>query len=105
VSDTEVGLPFLVSPVGIMLYGNASFMGVPWETIVKRFRTREQTPSATLKQVAERFLTFLASPELFSDAHIKSWLEIHLSEVTAEVRRFVEAQLSESQGLNRQTIL
>jgi len=25
-------------PVGIMIYGNASFMGVPWETIIKIYR-------------------------------------------------------------------
>jgi len=26
-------------PVGIMVYGSAIFMGVPWETIIKVFRT------------------------------------------------------------------
>ena len=26
-------------PVGIMVYGNASFMGVPWETVIKLFRS------------------------------------------------------------------
>ena len=25
-------------PIGIMIYGNAEFMGVPWETIIKFFR-------------------------------------------------------------------
>jgi hypothetical protein len=25
-------------PVGIMVYGDADFMGVPWETLVKLFR-------------------------------------------------------------------
>jgi hypothetical protein len=27
-----------VHPVGIMIYGNAEFMGFPWETIVKQYR-------------------------------------------------------------------
>jgi hypothetical protein len=25
-------------PVGIMVYGNATFMGIPWETIIKNYR-------------------------------------------------------------------
>lgn len=27
-------------PVGVMFYGNADFMGIPWETIIKIFRKR-----------------------------------------------------------------
>jgi len=27
------------APVGIMVYGSASFLGVPWETIIKSYRT------------------------------------------------------------------
>ena len=27
-------------PVGIMVYGNAIFMGVPWETIIKIYRNK-----------------------------------------------------------------
>ena len=27
-------------PVGIMVYGNASFMAVPWETVIKTYRAQ-----------------------------------------------------------------
>ena len=27
-------------PVGVMIYGSASLMGVPWETIIKIYRDR-----------------------------------------------------------------
>jgi hypothetical protein len=27
-------------PVGIMIYGNAEMMGIPWETIIKIYRAR-----------------------------------------------------------------
>ena len=27
-------------PVGIMVYGNAVFMGIPWENIIKTYRSR-----------------------------------------------------------------
>src|SRR5262245_38355492 len=28
------------APIGIMVYGNANFVGVPWETIIKAYRSR-----------------------------------------------------------------
>jgi len=27
-------------PVGIMVFGNAEFMGIPWETIIKFYRSK-----------------------------------------------------------------
>jgi hypothetical protein len=27
-------------PVGIMVFGNAEFMGVPWETVIKIYRAK-----------------------------------------------------------------
>lgn len=47
-------------PVGIMVYGNASFMGVPWETVIKMYRSRlgeQHFPS--LRLYADDFLSFL----------------------------------------------
>jgi hypothetical protein len=28
------------APVGVMIYGNADFVGIPWETIVKEYRRK-----------------------------------------------------------------
>lgn len=56
-------------PVGIMVYGNAEFMGVDWETIVKIYR-RElgDTCYSTLREHAYKFLEFLASKlDLFDE--------------------------------------
>lgn len=30
-----------VAPVGVMIYGNAEFMGYPWETIIKLYREQK----------------------------------------------------------------
>lgn len=47
-------------PVGIMIYGSASFMGVPWETIIKIYRKRlGDKEFATLKEYADDFISFL----------------------------------------------
>ncbi|MDE0632431.1 MAG: hypothetical protein OXH73_13105 [Caldilineaceae bacterium] len=55
-------------PVGIMVYGNANFMGVPWETIIKIYRKRlEQKTFKTVGEYAEDFLSFLRKEEAFSE--------------------------------------
>lgn len=44
------------APVGMMIYDNADFMAVPWETIIKRFREKLGTDRcATLDEYATRF--------------------------------------------------
>lgn len=46
------------APVGIMVFGNANFVGIPWETVVKEFR-RELADSRfdQLEQYADRFFS------------------------------------------------
>jgi hypothetical protein len=49
-------------PIGVMFYGAAEFMEVPWETIVKAYRTAIQAkPFDTLEEYAQDFLAFLES--------------------------------------------
>jgi hypothetical protein len=37
-------------PVGVMIFGNAEILGVPWQVIIKEFRKKElgKTPYPTL---------------------------------------------------------
>lgn len=54
-------------PVGVMTYGNANFMGIPWETIIKVYRSKlGQRTFKTLSGYAENFLAFLRADDLFS---------------------------------------
>ena len=51
-------------PVGIMVYGNANFMGVPWETIIKMYRNRlGQQSFKTVNDYTKNFLSFLREEE------------------------------------------
>lgn len=51
-------------PVGIMFYGAAQFMGIPWETIVKVYRDRlGKRKFDTLEQYAQDFLAFLEAKD------------------------------------------
>lgn len=56
-------------PVGIMVYGNAEFMGVPWETIIKIYRRQLGERSFNhLDEYYRHFLEFLnASDSLFGE--------------------------------------
>jgi len=52
-------------PVGIMIYGNATFMGIPWETLVKMFRKEIGiTEFDTLNEYAQKFIEFLTSDNI-----------------------------------------
>lgn len=53
-------------PVGIMIYGNASFMGIPWEIIIQEYRKKVGHQSfPTLKEYADHFIHFLKTHEEF----------------------------------------
>ena len=50
--------------VSLMIYNNASFLGIPWEPIITRFgESLGPSPLPTLADYAERFLSFLKSEQ------------------------------------------
>src|SRR5687768_5338840 len=52
-------------PVGVMIYGQAALMGVPWESIIKIFRDDFGARSCrTLPEYAAEFITFLRSSRM-----------------------------------------
>lgn len=63
-------------PVGIMLYGSADFMGIPWETIIKIYRNKlGQQKFDTLKEYADNFVDFLDNGNpLFPDSEQEKYL-------------------------------
>src|SRR3954465_11794571 len=57
-------------PIGTMVYGDASFMQVPWETIIKVYREQlADTSFAELEGYAQNFMQFLVRDDnpLFTD--------------------------------------
>ncbi|WP_156000747.1 hypothetical protein [Thioalkalivibrio sp. ALJT] len=65
-----------VAPVGVMVYGNADLMDVPWETLIKTYRKNlGGTTHETLEKYAEEFLEYLNdNPALFPPESKKRWL-------------------------------
>ncbi len=49
-------------PVGIMLYNSASFMGIPWEILIKEYRKELNKKNfGTLQEYQDSFITYLKS--------------------------------------------
>ncbi|MBA7612079.1 hypothetical protein ES703_19313 [subsurface metagenome] len=63
-------------PVGIMVYENARFMGIPWESIIKIYRNKSgKQKFDTLKEYAYKFIAFLDNGNpLFPDDQQKHYL-------------------------------
>ena len=61
-------------PVGIMVYGSADFMQVPWETIIKVYRNNlGKKTFKTVTDYAKNFLDFVSEEkQLFSD-DVQNW--------------------------------
>ena len=73
---------FMISkfhPVGIMIYNNADFMGVPWETIIKTYRNQLGSKSfPTLEEYVEDLIRFLENIDnfLFPNDIRKQYFEV-----------------------------
>jgi hypothetical protein len=56
------------NPVGIMFYNNASFMGIPWDTIVKSFRLfLPKEGFDTLEEYMHSFISFCENNRILFD--------------------------------------
>lgn len=59
-------------PVGIMIYNNATFLGVPWETIIKIYRNNLGKKSfEKLEDYQEDFIRFLKDNDFFDHENNK----------------------------------
>ncbi|MDI2585845.1 hypothetical protein OR571_01545 [Psychrobacillus sp. NEAU-3TGS] len=87
-------------PVGVMIYGSAEFMGVPWEIIIKSYRKKLQKDRFdTIKEYVDDFLDFIVSDVRFYNDAAEQILvgricnnalnNILGNEVTNEINRFI----------------
>lgn len=58
-------------PVGIMVFGNAQLMGIPWETLIKDYRKNIGNKSfQTVELWKESFLDYITSAKYFDQTSI-----------------------------------
>lgn len=97
-------------PVGVMVYGNASFMGVPWETIIKTYRNDlGQKTYSTVGEYTQNLLSFLSENEyLFSDDvqewYIESTIRSYFRLITDEITKKAEKIIDESGEIDQTSV-
>lgn len=101
-------------PVGVMVNGNAAFMGVPWETIIKIYRKElKDTKFNHLHEYAEHFLSFIKNnnllfPEAEQIKHIRNnVIELFfyvIAEIDKRVKSFIDANNCLEESNHRQII-
>lgn len=92
-------------PVGIMIYGNAVFMSVPWEIIIKMYRDELGKKSfLTLEEYAGNFLNYLDNgnplfPESVQKAQIKESIDAYFNYVNNDIIDMVKIRLKEKEQI------
>jgi len=86
-------------PVGIMVYGKADFMGIPWEIIVKQYRAKLGSRNfSALEEYAEDFWSFLSAndfakiPQGSKPGYLVSFIGAYLEKIFAEYGRRTRAK-------------
>lgn len=72
-------------PVAVMTYSNATFMGIPWDIIIKEYRRKLKDKSFnTVKEYAEDFIKFIHKRNFFCEK------ETQLTHLKIELEFFVD---------------
>lgn len=67
-------------PVGIMIYGNASLIGVPWEIIIKNYRKQALKDDSFdyVEDYAKHFLNYLGNSDLHFPEQVQETYVYHI---------------------------
>lgn len=97
-------------PVGVMVYGNAEYMGVPWETIVKVYREQLRDRCfSTLQAAYDDFIGFLGSNDaMFGEAtqmeHVSAVVIYQYGRIRERIRGLVEALIATGEGVDEDRV-
>lgn len=77
-----------IEPVGIMIFGSGSYLGTPWETIIKVFRdTLRKDCHEKLGDYCDRFIEHLDSYPYWSELRQQLWIEQIALELVNELKK------------------
>ena len=89
------------APIAIMINGNADFLGVPWETVVKVYRAQLGQRFDSLSEYADDFLGFVQAntsmfPDTLRDEYVGRLIENLLEDVLDEIEDQLEEENNQS---------
>jgi hypothetical protein len=96
-------------PIGIMIYGNATFMDIPWEVLIKTYRNKLcKKCFANVNLYADDFIKFLSEdPQIsssLSDDQKNSYMEVniihYLIYIKSTIDREVKHKLEQKEMIN-----
>ena len=98
-------------PVGVMIYGSAQIMSIPWESIIKEFRKGLGRKShATIEKYANEFWKFLNKstqlfPEQLQGENVRQTLHYYFSTITKKIKEAIESKFQNNIKVNDQVII
>lgn len=98
-------------PVGIMIYGNALFMGIPWETLIKVYRKNlGDTKCNTLYEYSQNFIEFLKGdsklfPDKEQEKHVRGSIYGFFYEIKKGIEESIKKQIEKKGKLDEPEII
>ncbi len=83
-------------PVGIMIYGKAELMDIPWETIIKTYRKKMgHNKFASISEYQNSFLDFLEKesilfPQSSQKQYFKDGISLYFSDILDEIKENIK---------------
>lgn len=99
------------APVGIMIYGNSAFQGIPWETLIKEFRKKLSTTKYdSLQDYSDQFIDFLIHDNGLlnpNDEHnfFLFYLNDYFEFIVNQIRENVKNQIAANQKISDDEII
>lgn len=95
-------------PVGIMVYGNASYLELMWETVVKEYRRQVGAQRFEfLKEHADNFLEFLENEEIFPESiqnrQVSKLIHMYFSHILGRIVERLRNEAEQSHGIDEET--
>lgn len=88
-------------PIGIMVYGNAQLMGIPWETIIKLYRDKlGNSEFDTLNEYSKKFIDYFNNnehlfPESIQDSYLKNDITGYFELIKSKLKDELESKIKE----------
>lgn len=98
------------SPVGMMIYGSAQYMGIPWETIIKQYRRKlDKDKLKSVKEYADDFIKFLNGgnnyvPTIMEDEYFAQSVWAYYMYIVRKINNRIEIALIKKEELTPEEI-